>query len=191
MVDFCVKTGEMKNIDLTWMTQISFGSTIIFPNSVVIKISPCWGTGETNRQREAEKGKWEKKDWGLSLHCSCDSWQWKHQQPFSSPIRKSPSELLKHLEQGGKKKRERVWKWSSKRNQRFVAVWYVKMHLFVTWWDTFAHKCIHTCQPWRCCRCTCGCQCRCEIWRLQHHRQCADPATYRCAKTPNHWTENL
>lgn len=36
-----LKTGEMENIQPTWMTQISFGSTIIFPNSMVIKISPC------------------------------------------------------------------------------------------------------------------------------------------------------
>ncbi len=69
MVDFCVKTGEMKNIDLTWITQISFGSTIIFPNSVVIKISPCWGTRETNRQRETEKRTFEGEE-GLRIEPS-------------------------------------------------------------------------------------------------------------------------
>lgn len=110
----------MKKIDLTWMTQISFGSTIIFPNSVVIKISPCWGTREENRTKRKENLR-ENKDWGLSYHCSCDRRQWKHQQPFSSPIRKSPSELLKHLEREKKKKTESTWKWASKRNQGFCS----------------------------------------------------------------------
>lgn len=171
----------MKKIDLTWMTQISFGSTIIFPNSVVIKISPCWGTREENRTKRKENLR-ENKDWGLSYHCSCDRRQWKHQQPFSSPIRKSPSELLKHLEREEKKNPKKQRQLGNERQsvtKDSVAVWYVKMHLFVTWWDTFAHKYIHTCQPWRCCRCTCGCRCRCETWRLQHHRQCAGPATYK------------
>lgn len=47
--------GEMKDLDLTWMTTISFGWTIIFPNSVVIKISPCWGTWGTNREENIQQ----------------------------------------------------------------------------------------------------------------------------------------
>lgn len=50
------------------MTQISFGSTIIFPNSVVIKISPFWGTRETKRWKMVK---------GLSHQCSSGKWQQK------------------------------------------------------------------------------------------------------------------
>lgn len=77
-----LKTGEMENIQPTWMTQISFGSTIIFPNSVVIKISPCWGTAHTNRQRETQRKENlnKKAGWCLSYHCSYDRWQRKQQQ---------------------------------------------------------------------------------------------------------------
>lgn len=112
VVLICVKTGEgdKKNMDLTWTTQISFGSTIIFPNSVVIKISPCWGTIETYRQKwereENLQGEYGLGDWAIIALIIDDSENIR--SPFPSPIRKSPSELLKHLEQENV---ERVWRW--------------------------------------------------------------------------------
>lgn len=75
---------------LTWMTQISFGSTIIFPNSVVTKISPFCGTkidiGTTNiRINTTPIQQWRRAN-TTQLHCG------------NVPIRKSPSEFWKHLE---------------------------------------------------------------------------------------------
>lgn len=51
----------------------------------------------------------------------------KHQQPVSSPIRKSPSELLKHLEQGKKKKELENDCQSLTRD--FIAAWSMKIYL--------------------------------------------------------------
>lgn len=70
----CIFPSE---ITLTWMTQISFGSTNIFPNSVVIRISPCWGTTETNTQQETVKRKSKQRiatgDWAIILLVMDDS----------------------------------------------------------------------------------------------------------------------
>lgn len=118
---------RLKNIELTWTTQISFGSTLIFPNSVVITIWPCWGTRKTKQthKKQREKENWRRRrteDWAVIVLVIDDS------ENINIYFLTNQKVSIWVVEAARTRKKDELW-WLSECNHRFsFACWCEKLH---------------------------------------------------------------